>query len=146
MANALWVTERANPFFVLQRRRGHGKGGGLTGERRAAAGPMDAAAGRAGRARRRRGPGRGGGARGGRGVGEAKRVSGAGGGDGARGRGARGEDGPRTGERQRGWRWEAGRRLQPTPGGQAKAGSGLWPIAVPVSFPGLSPGVCSLLE
>lgn len=31
MANALWVTERANPFFVLQRRRGHGKGGGLTG-------------------------------------------------------------------------------------------------------------------
>ncbi|XP_010591546.2 TBC1 domain family member 9B isoform X1 [Loxodonta africana] len=30
-ANALWVTERANPFFVLQRRRGHGKGGGLTG-------------------------------------------------------------------------------------------------------------------
>lgn len=37
VANALWVTERANPFFVLQRRRGHGKGGGLTGERRAAA-------------------------------------------------------------------------------------------------------------
>lgn len=33
VANALWVTERANPFFVLQRRRGHGKGGGLTGER-----------------------------------------------------------------------------------------------------------------
>ncbi|XP_067588686.1 TBC1 domain family member 9B isoform X5 [Pseudorca crassidens] len=31
VANALWVTERANPFFVLQRRRGHGKGGGLTG-------------------------------------------------------------------------------------------------------------------
>lgn len=31
MAHALWVTERANPFFVLQRRRGHGKGGGLTG-------------------------------------------------------------------------------------------------------------------
>ncbi|XP_037673529.1 TBC1 domain family member 9B isoform X2 [Choloepus didactylus] len=30
-AHALWVTERANPFFVLQRRRGHGKGGGLTG-------------------------------------------------------------------------------------------------------------------
>uniref|UniRef100_A0A2K5TLT2 TBC1 domain family member 9B n=1 Tax=Macaca fascicularis TaxID=9541 RepID=A0A2K5TLT2_MACFA len=30
VANALWVTERAN-FFVLQRRRGHGKGGGLTG-------------------------------------------------------------------------------------------------------------------
>lgn len=38
MANALWVTEWANPFFVLQRRRGHGQGGGLTGERRAAAG------------------------------------------------------------------------------------------------------------
>lgn len=37
VANALWVTERANPFFVLQRRRGHGKGGGLTGKRRAAA-------------------------------------------------------------------------------------------------------------
>lgn len=37
VANALWVTERANPFFLLQRRRGHGKGGGLTGERRAAA-------------------------------------------------------------------------------------------------------------
>nr|XP_019572503.1 PREDICTED: TBC1 domain family member 9B isoform X3 [Rhinolophus sinicus] len=31
VANALWVTERANPFFVLQRRRGHGQGGGLTG-------------------------------------------------------------------------------------------------------------------
>ncbi|XP_075712307.1 TBC1 domain family member 9B isoform X2 [Rhinoderma darwinii] len=31
LANALWVTERANPFFILQRRRGHGKGGGLTG-------------------------------------------------------------------------------------------------------------------
>ncbi|XP_004836794.1 TBC1 domain family member 9B isoform X2 [Heterocephalus glaber] len=31
VAHALWVTERANPFFVLQRRRGHGKGGGLTG-------------------------------------------------------------------------------------------------------------------
>lgn len=38
VANALWVTERANPFFVLQRRRGHGKGGGLTGERRGGAG------------------------------------------------------------------------------------------------------------
>lgn len=32
LAGALWVTERANPFFLLQRRRGHGKGGGLTGE------------------------------------------------------------------------------------------------------------------
>ncbi|KAJ6651160.1 hypothetical protein lerEdw1_000751, partial [Lerista edwardsae] len=31
LANALWVTEQANPFFLLQRRRGHGKGGGLTG-------------------------------------------------------------------------------------------------------------------
>ncbi|XP_068134501.1 TBC1 domain family member 9B isoform X2 [Hyperolius riggenbachi] len=31
LANALWLTERANPFFILQRRRGHGKGGGLTG-------------------------------------------------------------------------------------------------------------------
>ncbi|XP_054422253.1 TBC1 domain family member 9B isoform X2 [Pteronotus mesoamericanus] len=31
VANALWVTERANPFFVLQRRRGHRRGGGLTG-------------------------------------------------------------------------------------------------------------------
>ncbi|XP_066287843.1 TBC1 domain family member 9-like [Branchiostoma lanceolatum] len=30
LANALWVTERANPFFLLQRRKGHG-GGGLTG-------------------------------------------------------------------------------------------------------------------
>ncbi|XP_071853495.1 TBC1 domain family member 9B-like isoform X3 [Apostichopus japonicus] len=29
LANALWITERANPFFVLQRRKGHG-GGGLT--------------------------------------------------------------------------------------------------------------------
>ncbi|XP_070566267.1 TBC1 domain family member 9-like isoform X3 [Ptychodera flava] len=27
LANALWVTERANPFFVLQRRKGHGGGG-----------------------------------------------------------------------------------------------------------------------
>ncbi|XP_072120207.1 TBC1 domain family member 9B-like isoform X1 [Mobula birostris] len=31
LANALWVTERANPFFVLQRRKGHGRGGGLAG-------------------------------------------------------------------------------------------------------------------
>ncbi|XP_039196786.1 TBC1 domain family member 9B isoform X1 [Crotalus tigris] len=31
LANALWITERANPFFLQQRRRGHGKGGGLTG-------------------------------------------------------------------------------------------------------------------
>ncbi|KAK7490764.1 hypothetical protein BaRGS_00017993 [Batillaria attramentaria] len=30
LANALWVTDRANPFFVLQRRKGYG-GGGLTG-------------------------------------------------------------------------------------------------------------------
>ncbi|KAJ8049699.1 TBC1 domain family member 9 [Holothuria leucospilota] len=29
LANALWITERANPFFVLQRRKGHG-GGGFT--------------------------------------------------------------------------------------------------------------------
>lgn len=29
LANALWATERANPYFVLQRRKGHG-GGGLT--------------------------------------------------------------------------------------------------------------------
>uniref|UniRef100_A0A8C5FS35 TBC1 domain family member 9B n=1 Tax=Gadus morhua TaxID=8049 RepID=A0A8C5FS35_GADMO len=31
IANALWVSERANPFFILQRRKGHGKGGGITG-------------------------------------------------------------------------------------------------------------------
>lgn len=31
VANALWVSERANPFFILQRRKGHGKGGGITG-------------------------------------------------------------------------------------------------------------------
>lgn len=34
LAGALWVTERANPFFVLQRRKGHagdGGGGGLAG-------------------------------------------------------------------------------------------------------------------
>jgi len=30
LANALWVTEQANLFFTLQRRKGHG-GGGLTG-------------------------------------------------------------------------------------------------------------------
>ncbi|XP_032223477.2 TBC1 domain family member 9 [Nematostella vectensis] len=29
LANALWATERANPYFVMQRRKGHG-GGGLT--------------------------------------------------------------------------------------------------------------------
>ncbi|XP_033118031.1 TBC1 domain family member 9-like isoform X3 [Anneissia japonica] len=29
IANALWITERANPFFVMQRRKGHG-GGGFT--------------------------------------------------------------------------------------------------------------------
>ncbi|XP_038052661.1 TBC1 domain family member 9-like isoform X2 [Patiria miniata] len=27
LANALWITERANPYFVLQRRKGHGGGG-----------------------------------------------------------------------------------------------------------------------
>lgn len=32
LAGALWVSERANPFFILQRRRGHGRGGGLSGE------------------------------------------------------------------------------------------------------------------
>ncbi|XP_037531590.1 TBC1 domain family member 9B [Nematolebias whitei] len=31
LAGALWVSERANPFFTLQRRRGHGRGGGLSG-------------------------------------------------------------------------------------------------------------------
>ncbi|XP_041706703.1 TBC1 domain family member 9B isoform X1 [Coregonus clupeaformis] len=31
LANALWVSERANPYFILQRRKGHGKGGGITG-------------------------------------------------------------------------------------------------------------------
>uniref|UniRef100_A0A8C6S5G9 Uncharacterized protein n=1 Tax=Neogobius melanostomus TaxID=47308 RepID=A0A8C6S5G9_9GOBI len=31
LAAALWVSERANPFFVLQRRKGHGRGGGLSG-------------------------------------------------------------------------------------------------------------------
>ncbi|XP_041366492.1 TBC1 domain family member 9-like [Gigantopelta aegis] len=30
LANALWVTERANPYFVMQKRKGYG-GGGLTG-------------------------------------------------------------------------------------------------------------------
>lgn len=28
LANALWFTERANPYFILQRRKGHGEGGG----------------------------------------------------------------------------------------------------------------------
>ncbi|XP_075872738.1 TBC1 domain family member 9B isoform X2 [Nelusetta ayraudi] len=31
LAGALWLSERANPFFILQRRRGHGRGGGLSG-------------------------------------------------------------------------------------------------------------------
>ncbi|NP_001131090.1 TBC1 domain family member 9 [Xenopus tropicalis] len=33
LANALWVTERANPYFILQRRKGHGTrgSGGLAG-------------------------------------------------------------------------------------------------------------------
>uniref|UniRef100_UPI00358F6515 TBC1 domain family member 9-like isoform X2 n=1 Tax=Myxine glutinosa TaxID=7769 RepID=UPI00358F6515 len=31
LANALWVTERANPYFVLQRRKGYGEGGGIAG-------------------------------------------------------------------------------------------------------------------
>ncbi|XP_024918795.1 TBC1 domain family member 9B isoform X2 [Cynoglossus semilaevis] len=31
LAGALWVSERANPFFILQRRKGHGRGGGLSG-------------------------------------------------------------------------------------------------------------------
>lgn len=36
LANALWITERANPYFILQRRKGHsgdgGGGGGLAGK------------------------------------------------------------------------------------------------------------------
>ncbi|KAL6073196.1 hypothetical protein STEG23_025579, partial [Scotinomys teguina] len=28
LANALWITERANPYFILQRRKGHGGDGG----------------------------------------------------------------------------------------------------------------------
>lgn len=33
LAGALWVTERANPYFILQKRKGHGDGGGgLAGE------------------------------------------------------------------------------------------------------------------
>lgn len=39
LANALWITERANPYFILQRRKGHGGdgggGGGLAGKNRA---------------------------------------------------------------------------------------------------------------
>ena len=32
-AGALWITERANPYFILQKRKGHGDGrGGLAGE------------------------------------------------------------------------------------------------------------------
>ncbi|XP_061541189.1 TBC1 domain family member 9B isoform X1 [Phycodurus eques] len=31
LAGPLWLSERANPFFILQRRRGHGRGGGLSG-------------------------------------------------------------------------------------------------------------------
>lgn len=37
LANALWITERANPYFILQRRKGHagdgGGGGGLAGKK-----------------------------------------------------------------------------------------------------------------
>lgn len=33
LAGALWITERANPYFILQKRKGHGDGGGgLAGE------------------------------------------------------------------------------------------------------------------
>uniref|UniRef100_W5MRU7 TBC1 domain family member 9 n=1 Tax=Lepisosteus oculatus TaxID=7918 RepID=W5MRU7_LEPOC len=28
LASALWITERANPYFILQKRKGHGGGGG----------------------------------------------------------------------------------------------------------------------
>ncbi|KAM4621446.1 TBC1 domain family member 9B isoform 2-T2 [Polymixia lowei] len=31
LASPLWVEERGNPFFILQRRKGHGRGGGFTG-------------------------------------------------------------------------------------------------------------------
>lgn len=50
LANALWVTERANPYFILQRRKGHGGdggGGGLAGKgaaRRVGAAPVRSAA------------------------------------------------------------------------------------------------------
>lgn len=33
LAGALWITERANPYFILQKRKGHGgEGGGLAGK------------------------------------------------------------------------------------------------------------------
>uniref|UniRef100_A0A4W6EUW8 TBC1 domain family member 9 n=1 Tax=Lates calcarifer TaxID=8187 RepID=A0A4W6EUW8_LATCA len=31
LAGALWITERANPYFILQKRKGHGDGGGGRG-------------------------------------------------------------------------------------------------------------------
>ncbi|XP_032079892.1 TBC1 domain family member 9 isoform X3 [Thamnophis elegans] len=31
LANALWITERANPYFILQKRKGHGGDGGSGG-------------------------------------------------------------------------------------------------------------------
>lgn len=37
LANALWITERANPYFILQKRKGHGGdggSGGITGKSR----------------------------------------------------------------------------------------------------------------
>lgn len=46
LANALWVTERANPYFILQRRKGHGGdggGGGLAGKGDGAAGVLGTA-------------------------------------------------------------------------------------------------------
>lgn len=124
VANALWVTERANPFFVLQRRRGHGKGGGLTGEGRAAA-----ACGRAGRARRSAGPG----ARGRGGAGEARTGSW----DARPGQGpgreqacrVRGEDA--RGQMRRRW---AGRRPV-SPRRPVQAGSGLCPDRGLLGFP-----------
>lgn len=55
LANALWITERANPYFILQRRKGHagdgGGGGGLAGKDPR---PVPAGGGRA--LRRGRGP------------------------------------------------------------------------------------------
>lgn len=51
LANALWVTERANPYFILQRRKGHGGdggGGGLAGKGGGRRGPGGGGGGRAG--------------------------------------------------------------------------------------------------
>lgn len=159
MANALWVTGSANPFFVLQRRRGrqgrrpHGwkaRGGRACGRRRGAGeegapaseGRPPARPGRRAALRTRTsarggaggaGPGRGAGA-GGREAGRERAVG--------AGRGGAGKDRAGASRRNICARVKGGRGACGRAGGQKKAGGGL-PDSAPGTFGAPREGLCS---